>query len=833
MSDEPVRRNPYVGLRPFFKTDSLYFFGRDAQIEELLAILGNNRFLGVVGSSGSGKSSLVRAGLVPALLGGFLVHDRDRWRRVSIKPGDAPMANLAAGLVAAMSDDPDAEAMSGSPEAQSLEAALRAGHTPAALDYIRPRLEPNANLFVLVDQFEELFAFRGDDDSDDQPDADPERRKERARRKAEASDFVDLLLTLADQRELPVYVVLTMRTDFLGDCDLFFGLPEALNRGRYLVPRMTREQLRDAVECPALLAGAEVAPRLLDHVLNALGDRFDRLPVLQHALMRTWDAWLNDGATGPVDLQHFESAGGLEGALNQDAEAALVGLDAVAVERIFKRLTDTDSSGRRIRSPARTSELAAAAGVDRAAVEAIMTRYEADGRSFVHPSPDGRPDDPRYDISHESLIRQWVRLRDWVDAERKSRDSYVELVDRAGRYARKEADPLQGPELRLARDWSKAAKPSAGWAKRYSRHDGDFAAAMGYLKRSVRGMYAWRAVRVGLVAGTVGFLGAAAWTLQDTIDTATEQNSAMVASVYRKLDPIDGTANARKDLLDRTIKLNRELSGELNASNQFWQMITDGDAHSSVASDKNAELLDAPAGEPADTDVADQARFDVLQNSVDAETVKASDSYRDAVNFAKAKAIETNELSWFENLSTALTKYAEVVEVERADIAYQAVIAVNRYLVAKDPANTGYLTSLTNAYLARGDWLAGDKPDSPEMAREMHALAESTAGQLLAKDPNSVEAMTLYINVAAALWFALDPEKDAALDKSLSAEMINQAKRRVAVATSNKRQWEQKLDDLYPILGIEKPVAADKPKKEGRSTKRSAGGAVHVAEAIS
>ena len=163
------------------------------------------------------------------------------------------------------------------------------------------------------------------EDDDSEKNLDVARRQERARRKAEAADFVDLLLALAEQRDLPIYVALTMRTDFLGDCDLFYGLPEALNRGRYLVPRMTREQLRDAVECPALLLGAEIAPRLLDHVLNELGDRFDRLPVLQHALLRTWDAWQRAGSVGPVDLRHFESAGGLEGALDQDAEGALRG----------------------------------------------------------------------------------------------------------------------------------------------------------------------------------------------------------------------------------------------------------------------------------------------------------------------------------------------------------------------------------------------------------------------------------------------------------------------------------------------------------------------------
>ncbi len=479
MTGEELRSNPYVGLRPFFKDDNLYFFGREQQTRELLEILRQHRFVGVVGSSGSGKSSLVRAGLLPGLLGGFLVEDRDHWRTVEMKPGDAPLANLSMDLLTAMGETATIEA------AKTLEREIRENHTAAVLEFVAARLESNASLFLLVDQFEEIFAFRGADEEEGPTVLDPGRRKERAQRRAEATDFVDLLIALAEQKQLPIYVALTMRTDFLGDCDLFYGLPEALNRGRYLVPRLTREQLRDCVECPALLLGAQVGPRLLDFVLNELGDRFDRLPVLQHALLRTWDEWQRNGGIGPLDLRDFEAAGGLEGALGQDAEGAMRGLDAGAVERVFKRLTDTDLSQRRGRSPARISELVAASGAGRPAGEMSCRRCEEDGRSFVHASPDGKPEDPRVDISHESLIRQWERLRNWVDEERQSRDEYRELVKKARKRERKEVGLLQNPELKIVDDWRKKVGPSPGWAKRYSVSDGDFDSAMRYLNESL------------------------------------------------------------------------------------------------------------------------------------------------------------------------------------------------------------------------------------------------------------------------------------------------------------------------------------------------------------
>ena len=276
-----------------------------------------------------------------------------------------------------------------------------------------------------------------------------------------------------------------MRTDFLGECDLFYGLPEALNRSRYLVPRLTRQQLREAIEGPALLLGARIEPRLLDHLLNELGDRFDRLPVLQHALLRTWDSWQQSGGVGPIDFPHYESAGRLDRALDRDAEGALKGLDTGITAAIFKRLTDTDVRQRRVRNPARVSELMATSGADRATVDTIVRRFEEGGRSFVYASADGTPDDPRVDISHESLIRQWDRLRQWVDDERRSRDRYKELVARARRRERGEAALLQGPELRTAADWRDQARPSPSWAARYAEAGDDFESAVAYLDASV------------------------------------------------------------------------------------------------------------------------------------------------------------------------------------------------------------------------------------------------------------------------------------------------------------------------------------------------------------
>ncbi len=195
--------------------------------------LHQTRFLAVVGGSGSGKSSLIRAGLIPKLKAGFLLNDRGRWRVAEMKPGQAPLQNLAAALLSAF------ETQAGDEALRRLTDEIEVSGADAVADYLSAGLEgADANVLLLVDQFEEIFRFGSFNDSPD-PAEDPD---EREGRRAEAVDFVSMLLELTRRAELPVYVVLTMRSDFLGDCDVFPGLPEAMNRSQYLVPRLTHAQ---------------------------------------------------------------------------------------------------------------------------------------------------------------------------------------------------------------------------------------------------------------------------------------------------------------------------------------------------------------------------------------------------------------------------------------------------------------------------------------------------------------------------------------------------------------------------------------------------------------
>ena len=246
--------NPFVGLRPFESDDSDLFFGREEQTVALLQCLHYNKFVAVVGSSGSGKSSLVRAGLIPKLRGGFLLADRPDWLVATMKPGHAPLNNLAKALLKVLEENPGPQ----DENVDVLREAIEEDGNQAVLDRLAPLLkDTDANLLLLVDQFEEIFRFGGQSTHGAQHD--------------EAADFVSLRLALTSQRDLPVYVVMTMRSDFRGDCDVFYGLPEALNRSQYLVPRLTRRQLRTAIKGPIRLLGGKITPALVDVLHNDAG----------------------------------------------------------------------------------------------------------------------------------------------------------------------------------------------------------------------------------------------------------------------------------------------------------------------------------------------------------------------------------------------------------------------------------------------------------------------------------------------------------------------------------------------------------------------------------
>jgi len=440
--------NPYPGLRPFETTESHLFFGRDQQVGELIGRLERHRFLAVVGVSGSGKSSLVRAGLLPALERGRVLEAGRRWRTVISRPGGAPFENLGAGLETAGLD------------ASSLRRSSH-GLTEAAR-----QLTQEESLLVVVDQFEELFRYK-----DRQPITEDARRRHAAAA-ADAAEFVQLLLA-AGHGYPPVYVILTMRSDYLGDCAEFRDLPETLNDCQYLVPRMTREQRKEAIERP--LGRVDIAPSLVQRMLNDAGDEPDQLPILQHALMRTWHRWrMSDpDRTRRIELPDYESVGGFGDALNQHADELLAGVPEEVAEAIFKRLTARGRGNRERRDPARLAELWAVCGAtnadQQARVTGVVNHFRSGDATFLSPLGDAIGPDTYIDITHESLIRQWKKLRDeWLPEEQRSAKALLEVAERAGSWKEKRGELLAGLDLAAVTGWSRRRNRTTAWAEHYA-----------------------------------------------------------------------------------------------------------------------------------------------------------------------------------------------------------------------------------------------------------------------------------------------------------------------------------------------------------------------------
>ena len=296
--------NPFPGLRPFEQEEDYLFFGREEQTDALLERLRKTRFLAVVGASGSGKSSLVRAGLLPALDGGFMLEHGSSWKVALFRPGSHPIRSMAESLAKHQVLGPNDEELAAY-QSIIFESTLKRGALGLVELFRQVDVESTDNLLIVVDQFEELFRFQDLFQSQQMSD--------------EAAAFVKLLLE-ASGTDKRIFVVLTMRSDFLGDCSKFRGLPERINDSQFLVPRMTRVQRQSAIEGPVAVGGSKVSRRLVQRLLNDLGDNPDQLPILQHALMRTWNNWLEDDGEEPIDISHYEAIGGMAEALSMHGD---------------------------------------------------------------------------------------------------------------------------------------------------------------------------------------------------------------------------------------------------------------------------------------------------------------------------------------------------------------------------------------------------------------------------------------------------------------------------------------------------------------------------------
>ena len=501
---------PYKGLAAFGVADAAFFAGRERLVAELIAKLAVNRFLAVVGPSGSGKSSLVAAGLLPALASGALPGS-ERWPCRLIRPGATPMRALVRAL-ASLLDEPTAV----------IEQGL--SNDPGALDILTDAAvtRPGAKepVVLVIDQFEEAFTACVDPVS--------------------TGSFIRAVVNGPAITGDRLAVAVVIRADYYGACALHPELAAALAQSQILVPAMTGSELRRAVAEPARRAGLSVEAGLVDTVVADAAGQPGALPLVATALLESWVR----RSGGALTLAGYTDAGGVRGAIGRLADGVYDGLDPpaqVVARRIFLRLAEPDDDRADVRRRARRDELAGSE-----AEQAVLADL-IDGWLLT-------ADEGTVEVAHEALLREWPRLRGWLEENRDGRRLHRHLADAALAWQGDRPDDgslYRGVRLDAAREWSAGRPGEANQLEReflsasVAAHERGQRAARRAARR-LRSLAAGLAVllAVALVAGAV----AAAQRSRARREATLAQGRELQAEVSRLALLASTLPNAQRDL---------------------------------------------------------------------------------------------------------------------------------------------------------------------------------------------------------------------------------------------------------------------------------------------
>ncbi|HUV00459.1 MAG TPA: hypothetical protein VMW32_05820 [Bacteroidales bacterium] len=462
--NKPIEKiNPFPGLRPFTPDESDLFFGRERESEEILEKLINNRFIAVIGASGSGKSSLIHCGLMPKVRK-LATRGAAAWKIISFRPGIDPFENLADELVEKILLPEKKKA-----EKDTILSLLKENPDGIAELFKAFSIKTSEKLLIFVDQFEELFRYGSE--------ATPDRG---------TSGFVNLLINTLTRDNRNIFIVVAMRSDLIAECAHYKGFTQLINSSNFLVPRMSAENYREVIEGPVEYAGAKIDPGLVNTILEDISDQADQLPVLQHALMRTWTLWQElDEPSRPINHTDYSSIGTMTEAMSRHANEVYEQLSPEGEEicvKLFKTITGKSSDNRGIRRPATILTIRSAIHCTKEELTGVIDKFRDPSVSFITPrNTIPLNDDSVIDLSHESLIHLWDRLKGWVDEEAAAVQMYIRLSEASAMYQQGKAPLLKQPDLQLALNWREQQKPTLSWAQRYNPA---FERAMVYLRSS-------------------------------------------------------------------------------------------------------------------------------------------------------------------------------------------------------------------------------------------------------------------------------------------------------------------------------------------------------------
>jgi WD40 repeat protein/energy-coupling factor transporter ATP-binding protein EcfA2 len=461
-----IRPNPFPGLRAYRPDEGHLFFGRLESIVKVVTRLKENRFVSVIGASGSGKSSLVLSGVIPALLREN-AEGKKSWSYIVFRPERNPVDNLAKEI-AALSASAGFTQVPVSNVAASLH-----NRSEGIIDIVNKiRKNLRQQIVIVIDQFEEIFRYSpistrgtlGDD----------------------ATDLIDLLVNAVRQPDQGLYIIFTLRSEYVSECSRFHSLTNLMNSSSFLLPQMSHDMLSMVIEEPVKVSGATIDRSLVRIILGDLPDRPGQLPVLQHLLMRLWNQWSKVGdMSRPIGIADYEAIGQLRGAISQHAGQALESLDErhrYVCARLFRTITVRAEDGRELRKPENVSTIAARTGCAAEEIIHVAEVFRAPEYSFITPSKEIPLDENSIiDLTHESIIKNWNTLRKWIDDEEASGKLYKQLAAAAEQYQQGNGKLWTAPDLQIAIRWREENNPTLAWAEKI---DPAFERTMLFLKNS-------------------------------------------------------------------------------------------------------------------------------------------------------------------------------------------------------------------------------------------------------------------------------------------------------------------------------------------------------------
>ena len=451
---------PYIGLRPFKKNDSHLYFGRDDHIQSIKDKLLRTHFVSVVGLSGSGKSSMINAGIFPELKR----IKNPCWEIVSIYPKPDAIEFLANELYDQFEDDYEIT------KTRILKSLKDSIYGLAHLFEKEIQLHSSRKCLIFIDQFEDVFRYKDDFEN-----------------KKKAYHLVYLLTEAIEKKLDHLYIIISFRSDYIGDCMKLYDFSELISENLYLMPRLTYHQYKDIIQLPAKEKKTYIEPELLNHLLNDINTLEKPLPILQHALLQIWEYAFdenNQKQSEPnaqslkleMKMSHYNDLynKSLKNCLSLDANRIIASDDKTKVKKIFKSLINTEPYHEDSRRIVSFQTIKKETELDGDEIKKIIRKFN--GQLFLkidgkYPDENSEKllnisdDESLIEISHESLIQQWKELNTWKQEEMEAIKTYESLVDRCKISSKPII--LDDFHFQKATNWLNNS-PNKFWARRYS-----------------------------------------------------------------------------------------------------------------------------------------------------------------------------------------------------------------------------------------------------------------------------------------------------------------------------------------------------------------------------